>query len=497
MDGSLVGLLAEARPDRVAIVVPDGPSLTYAELRVEIAMLAETLATAGIQRTDRVAIALPNGAEAIVAVLAASLVGVAAPLNPALAEDEFRFSLRDVAAKALIVAPDGGERARRARPSDTLVAEYRLDAGRRARLRGAVPFGARRTPVAPAPADAAIVLHSSGTTGRPKRVALRNDQLVASIGQIVNGYRLGPDDVGLAVMPLFHVHGIVAGALATLAAGGTIVVPARFNGLGFGRLVREHRVSWYSAVPTIHQLVLARARSDAGGCSSLRFVRSASATLPATVHDALAAALGVPVIEAYGMTEAAHQIASNPLDPARSKRGTVGQGTGVRIATMDEHGRPLPPGREGEVALRGQSVITHYDGDPAADAATFTDGWFRTGDLGVLDDNGYLTLVGRLKELINRGGEKIAPAEIDEVMLAHPAVAEAVCFGVPHPLWGEEIEVAVVLRADASAEELIRHCRAHVAAFKVPKRVHLVDAIPRTASGKIQRIAVARQLQAA
>jgi len=164
---------------------------------------------------------------------------------------------------------------------------------------------------------------------------------------------------------------------------------------------------------------------------------------------------------------------------------------------MDEHGRLLPPGREGELVLRGQSVITHYDGNPEADVISFTDGWFRTGDIGVLDDEGYITIVGLLKEQINRGGEKIAPAEIDEVMLTHPAVAEAVCFGVPHPSWGEEIEVAVVLRADASAEELIRHCRAHVAAFKVPKRVHLVDAIPRTASGKIQRIAVARQLQAA
>lgn len=497
MERSLAGLLAEARPDRVAIVVPDGPSLTYAELRVEIALLAETLATAGIQRTDRVAIALPNGAEAIVAVLAASLVGAAAPLNPALAEDEFRFFLRDVAAKALIVAPDRGERARRARPSETLVVEYRLAGGRRARLRGAVPFGARRTPVAPGPADVAMVLHSSGTTGRPKRVALRNEQLTCSIAQIVSGYRLRPDDAGLAVMPLFHVHGIVAGALATLASGGTVVVPSHFNGLGFGRLVQEHRVSWYSAVPTIHQLVLARARSDASDRSSLRFVRSASAKLPASVREALGTELGVPVIEAYGMTEAAHQIASNPLDPTRSKPGTVGVGTGVDIAIMDEHRALLPRGSEGEVALRGPSVITRYDGNPAADAASFSGGWFRTGDLGTLDEDGYITLVGRLKELINRGGEKIAPAEIDEVLLAHPAVAEAVCFGVPHPSWGEEIEVAIVLRADASAEELIRYCRAHVAAFKVPKRVHLLDAIPRTASGKIQRDAVARQLQAA
>ena len=497
MAASLVGLLAGARPDHPAIIVPDGPTLTYAELGLEVDLLAETLATAGIQRPDRIAMALPNGAEAVVALLAASLVGVAAPLNQALAEDEFRFFLRDVEAKALIVAPDGADRARRARPSDTLVVEYGLAGGGRRRLRGAVPFGAPRTPAAPDTSDAALVLHSSGTTGRPKRVALRNAQLLASIGEIVRGYRLGPDDVALTVMPMFHVHGIVAGALATLAAGGTIVIPAHFNGLGFCKLVREHRVTWYSAVPTIHQLVLARARSDASQCASLRFVRSASAKLPATVRDGLAATFGVPVIEAYGMTEAAHQIASNPLEPDRCRPGTVGLATGVRIATMDDRGRLLPAGAEGEIVLKGPNVITHYDGNSEADAASFSDGWFRTGDIGVLDRDGYVTLVGRLKEQINRGGEKIAPAEIDEVLLSHPAVAEAVCFGVPHPSWGEEIEAAVVLRGGATPEELIRHCRAHVAAFKVPKRIHLVDAIPRTASGKIQRIAVARELRAA
>lgn len=496
MDASLLGLLA-GPDDRLAITVPGGPALTYGELRAEARLLAETLANAGIGRNDRVAIALPNGAEAVVALLAASLVGVAAPLNPALTEDEFGFFLRDVEAKALIGPPDGAERARRARPSETIVVEYRLAAGRRPRLRGAVPFGLPRSLVPPEPADAAIVLHSSGTTGRPKRVALRNEQLQASVGEIIRGYRLGPDDVALAVMPLFHVHGIVAGALATLASGGTVVVPAHFNGMGFCRLVRDHRVTWYSAVPTIHQLVLARARAEASECSSLRFIRSASAKLPATVREALGAAFGVPVVEAYGMTEAAHQIASNPLEPERCRPGTVGLATGVRIATMDGHGALLGAGEEGEVVLKGPNVIERYDGSAEADAASFVDGWFRTGDIGVIDRDGYLTLIGRSKEQINRGGEKIAPAEIDEVLLAHPAVAEAVCFGVPHPSWGEEIEVAVVLRSAASADELIRHCRAHVAAFKVPKRVHLVDAIPRTASGKIQRLAVARELRAA
>jgi acyl-CoA synthetase (AMP-forming)/AMP-acid ligase II len=299
----------------------------------------------------------------------------------------------------------------------------------------------------------------------------------------------------MCVMPLFHVHGLVASTLATLATGGTIVVPAKFNPLSFWRVARDHAVTWYSAVPTMHQLLLARAAPAAGkpaGAERLRFIRSCSASLPPQVMHDMEAAFGAPVLEAYGMTEAAHQMASNPLPPADRKPGSVGRGTEVRIGIMDENGRHMPPGERGEVVIQGPNVIQGYENNPEANAKSFTDGWFHTGDQGFLDADGYLTLVARIKELINRGGEKISPREIDEVLLAHPNVAEAVCFGVPHPMWGEEVEAAVVVREPTAAADLLAFCRERLADYKRPKRIHITDAIPRTATGKIQRGVVAK-----
>ncbi len=303
----------------------------------------------------------------------------------------------------------------------------------------------------------------------------------------------------MCVMPLFHVHGLVASTLATLATGGTVVVPAKFSPLSFWRVARDHGVTWYSAVPTLHQLLLARAgdpldgaRGKPAGTERLRFIRSCSAALPPQVMHALEAAFGAPVLEAYGMTEAAHQMASNPLPPAAHKPGSVGRGTDVRVSIMDKEGRHLPQGDQGEVVIQGPNVIRGYENNPDANASSFVDGWFRTGDQGYLDADGYLHLVARIKELINRGGEKISPREIDEVLLTHPAVAEAVCFGVPHRTWGEEVEAAVVLRDPASAADLLSYCRERLADYKRPKQIHITDAIPRTATGKIQRGVVAK-----
>ena len=298
-----------------------------------------------------------------------------------------------------------------------------------------------------------MILHTSGSTGRPKRVPLSHANLSISAGNVARSYGLTSSDVSLCVMPLFHVHGLVASTLATLATGGTVVVPAKFNPLSFWRVARDYGVTWYSAVPTLHQLLLARAEpgsSRPAGAEKLRFIRSCSASLPPQVMHDLEAAFGAPVLEAYGMTEAAHQMASNPLPPGARKPGSVGPGTDVRISIMDGSGRHLNPGERGEVVIQGPNVINGYESNAEANATSFIDGWFRTGDQGFLDADGYLTLVGRLKELINRGGEKISPREIDEVLLAHPAVAEAVCFGVPHPTWGEEVAAAVVLREAAT-----------------------------------------------
>jgi acyl-CoA synthetase (AMP-forming)/AMP-acid ligase II len=248
-------------------------------------------------------------------------------------------------------------------------------------------------------------------------------------------------------------------------------------------------------VPTIHQLLLARGADPdrrPEGAAKLRFIRSCSAALPPPVMNALEKAFGAPVLEAYGMTEAAHQMASNPLPPDERRGGSVGRGTEVQIGIMDDEGNLLAPGKAGEVVIKGPNVITGYENNPEANAKSFTNGWFRTGDQGILDEKGYLTLVSRIKELINRGGEKISPREIDEVLLTHPAVAEAVAFGVPHATWGEEVAAAVVTRSDVSEADLVAFCKDKLADFKRPKQVHITTTIPRTATGKIQRGVVAK-----
>jgi acyl-CoA synthetase (AMP-forming)/AMP-acid ligase II len=482
---------------RTAIVLPEsGVRVTYGALRQQVEAAAEALAAAGIRRGERVAMAMPNGLSALVCFLAAATAGTAAPLNPAYREEEFRFYLDDTGARLLLVPPTGAEGARRAADGHLQVITVDEDGG-------SVNFDTstgRRTPDAPSVDDVALVLHTSGSTGRPKRVPLTHANLTISTANIVRSYALTPEDVSLCVMPLFHVHGLVASTLATVASGGTVVVPSKFTPLAFWRTARDQHATWYSAVPTIHQLLLARVEPGASrpaGAAHLRFIRSCSAALPPQVMRDLEAAFGAPVLEAYGMTEAAHQMSSNPLPPGERRPGSVGCGTDVTIGILDEHGSLLAPGERGEVVVKGPNVTAGYENNPEANAAAFTGGWFRTGDQGTLDGSGYLTLVGRLKELINRGGEKISPREIDDVLLAHPAVAEAVSFGVPHSTWGEEVAAAVVLRpaADgapaATESELVAYCRERLADFKRPKRIHITDLIPRTATGKIQRRLVA------
>ena len=480
-----------------ALIVPEGGLVvTYHSLCNQLESLAMTLHSLGVGRGDRVALALPNGIEVITAFLGiTAAAAIAAPLNPAYTADEFRFYLEDIGAKAVILPPGGGEQARAAAPAGTLLIEAALSSDGQVRFEvfGSSPLP--RVQTDPTPDDVALFLHTSGTTSRPKGVPLSHANLLASATNIIATYALTPADVSLCVMPLFHVHGLAASTLATLASGGTVILPPRFSASAFWPTVKVHQATWYTAVPTIHQVLLTRANEDqAPHSSSLRFIRSCSSALAPATMAGLEARFGCPVVEAYGMTEAAHQMASNPLPPGVRRPGSVGCGTGVQIAIMDEAGMLLPSDSQGEVVIKGPNVTRGYHNNPEANAAAFTDGWFRTGDQGVLDTDGYLTLVGRLKELINRGGEKIAPREIDEVLLTHPAVAEAVCFGVPDAKYGEEVAAAVVLRGNADEAELIAHCRERLAAFKVPKSIYLVTSIPRTASGKVQRRAVAAAL---
>jgi acyl-CoA synthetase (AMP-forming)/AMP-acid ligase II len=489
---TLLELLQPIPADQVAVIVPEqNIQISYGALRRQVQSFAEALAAAGIGRGDRVGMALPNGLPQIVAFLAAAMAGTAAPRTPGYKEDEFRFFLEDTNAKVLLLPPEGGEEARRAAGDRVPVLTVAMDDAGEVTLAGSARGHGFQ---APALDDVALILHTSGSTGRPKRVPLTHANLSISARNVAQSYALSAADVSLCVMPLFHVHGLVASTLATLATGGTVVVPAKFNPLSFWRVARDHGVTWYSAVPTLHQLLLARAGPDStrpAGAEKLRFIRSCSAALPPQVMLELEDRFGAPVLEAYGMTEAAHQMASNPLPPGERLPGSVGPGTEVKISIMDESGRHLGVGERGEVVIKGPNVTAGYESNAEANATAFVDGWFRTGDQGFLDANGYLTLVGRLKELINRGGEKISPREIDEVLLGHPAIAEAVCFGVPHATWGEEVAAVVVLRAAASEADLLGYCRERLADYKRPKQIHIADAIPRTATGKIQRRVVA------
>ncbi len=478
-----------------AVVVPElQVQVTYDSLRQQVLAMANALASAGIRRGDAVAIALPNGLPAIVSFLAASIAGTAAPLNPAYPYEEFHFFLGDTNARILLCPPVGAEFARSAAADRKIpVFSVEMSESGNVQLIGA-PTGA--TASEPTADDIALILHTSGSTGRPKRVPLRHFNLAVSSANIANTYGLSEEDVSLCIMPLFHIHGLIGSTMATLLSGGAVVVPAKFNALSFWRTVREHRVTWYSGVPTMHQLLLARTHHKPVEAASLRFIRSCSAPLSPELIHKIENEFGVPFVEAYGMTEAAHQMTSNPLPPRHRKAGSVGVGAGLRVRIMDADGKSLENNQCGEIAIQGANVFRGYENNPEANAHAFVNGWFRTGDQGYLDEDCYLHLTGRIKDIIIRGGENIAPHEVDEILLRHPAVAAAVTFGCAHPTLGEEVAAAVVLHEPHGATEsaLIKHCREFLAEYKCPKKIYLVKSIPTTATGKIRRRAVAAAL---
>jgi acyl-CoA synthetase (AMP-forming)/AMP-acid ligase II len=478
-----------------AVIVPElNLHVTYDSLRRQVVEMANALASAGIRRGDAVAIALPNGLPAIVTFLAASIAGKAAPLNPAYPYEEFHFFLGDTDARVLICPPVGAEFARTA-AADRKIPVFSVEMNERGNVHlvGA-PTGVTATE--PTADDIALVLHTSGSTGKPKRVPLRHFNLAVSSANIANTYTLSEGDVALCIMPLFHIHGLIASTMATLLSGGAVVVPTKFNALSFWRTVREHRVTWYSGVPTMHQILMARTHHKPAEAETLRFVRSCSAPLSSELIHKIENEFGVPFVEAYGMTEASHQMTSNPLPPRHRKAGSVGVGAGLRIRIMDKNGNSLENNECGEIAIQGANVFRGYENNPEANARAFVNGWFRTGDQGYLDDDCYLHLTGRIKDIIIRGGENIAPHEVDDVLLRHPAVAAAVTFGCAHPTLGEEVAAAVVLHEPNGATEsaLIKHCREFLAEYKCPAKIYLVESIPTTATGKIRRRAVAAAL---
>jgi acyl-CoA synthetase (AMP-forming)/AMP-acid ligase II len=507
-NSTLHHLLAAAADSTPAVGAPGRAALTHGGLRALVAQTLATLNGLGIGRNDRVAIVLPNGPEMATCFLACASGVTSAPLNPAYRADEFEFYLSDLNAKALIV--DAGS------SSPAVAVAQKLGV----RLIDLVPIadgpagGYTLQPReaysgAPAahggsalPEDVSMLLHTSGTTSRPKIVPLSQRNLVASATHIARTLAFTAADRGLNIMPLFHIHGLIAGVLAPLSAGSFVFCTPGFNALKFFAWMDECAPTWYTAVPTMHQTIVARAAKNAEVIARhpLRFIRSSSSSMPPQVIRELEEVFKAPLIESYGMTEAAHQMASNPLPPAVRKPGTVGIAAGPEVAIMAEDGSLLPRGTSldhtGEIVIRGPNVTAGYENNPKANAEGFRDGWFRTGDQGVMDEDGYISITGRLKEIINRGGEKVSPREVDEILMDHPAVAQVVCFGMPHDKLGEEVAAVVVLREGLAAteRELQTFVATRAADYKVPKKILFMDEIPKGATGKLQRIGLAAKL---
>jgi acyl-CoA synthetase (AMP-forming)/AMP-acid ligase II/acyl carrier protein len=501
----LLARQAELHPDAIALSAPGRPALTYGRLRTRVEQVVATLNALGLGRNDRVGIVLPNGPDMAVAFLGVASGAAAAPLNPTYRAEEFDFYLSDIGAKALIVTSGSDSPAVRAAealniPVIELSAAPEAEAGAFTLTGNAGPA---RTGAAPAggfaePDDVALVLHTSGTTSRPKLVPLTQANLCASAENVRAALDLTAADRCLNVMPLFHIHGLVTAVLANIAGGAAVICTPGFYAPQFFDWMDECHPTWYTAVPTMHQAILGRAAQHREIIQRrpLRLIRSSSSALPPQLMARLEETFGAPVIEAYGMTEAAHPIASNPLPPRPRKPGSVGLPVGPEIAIMDPAGKLLPPGAQGEVVIRGTNVMRGYENNPEANRSAFTAGWFRTGDQGYLDQDGYLSLTGRLKEIINRGGEKISPREVDEILLDHPAVAQVVTFAIPDATLGEEVGAVVVLHqgAEATEREIRDFAATRLADFKVPRTVVFLDEIPKGPTGKLQRIGLADRL---
>jgi acyl-CoA synthetase (AMP-forming)/AMP-acid ligase II len=493
-------LLQKGGDDAPAIGAPGRAGLTHGGLRTLAEQTVTALNSMGIGRGDRVALVVPNGPEAASSFVTIACGATTAPLNPAYKAEELDFYLSDLNAKALVIQSGMDSPARQVAtakgiPIVDLVPEgpaggFTLQSN-----------GLTGTPAHPGLAEAddvALVLHTSGTTSRPKIVPLRQVNVTASAYHIGATLALTPDDVCLNIMPLFHIHGLIAATLSSLAAGASVSCSPGFNAFRFFSWFSEVRPTWYTAVPTMHQTILELAPRNKAAIEDgrLRFLRSSSSSLPGPVMQALEAAFNVPVIESYGMTEASHQMCSNPLPPKSRFPGCVGLAAGPDVSIMDEEGNLLPPGGLGEVVIRGRNVTAGYENNPAANASAFTNGWFRTGDQGIIDIDGYLRLTGRLKELINRGGEKVSPLEVDEILSDHPAVQQCLTFAMPHAKLGEEVAAAVVLREGQTVKdtELREFCSAKLAAFKVPRKIVFLEEIPKGATGKLMRIGLAEKL---
>ena len=482
---------------RASVATVDGQRVSGAPFMDPLIEAAEVLSSLGVTSRRPAAIVLPNGPTAALSFLAGTAAGSVAPLNPSLGRHEMASLLDDLEPAVLILAEGAEGFLLDLAAAQGIVPVRAVSGGPLTGFR-LLPEGPRSAASGPRPtaADVALLLHTSGTTAKPKLVPLTQRNLAVSASNVASSLQLSDRDTCLNVMPLFHIHGLVACLLAPLIAGGTVICTPGFSAPRVRAWLDDLQPTWYSAVPSMHQSLLAHiATAESSLRVSLRFIRSSSAPLPPSVLARLEDTFGAPVIEAYGMTEAAHQICTNPLPPGRREPGSVGLPAGPEVDIL-VGGRPAPRGMTGEVVIRGDNVTSGYLASPQANREAFVSGWFRTGDVGRLDDGGYLYLVGRSKEIINRGGEKVSPREVDDVLATHPAVAAAVTFAVPDQQLGEAVAAAVVPREGAVLDVLAlrRYCAELLAPFKVPAGIVVVDEVPVGPTGKPRRVGMAQLL---
>ena len=496
--GTIAGtiLAHSTRSDRAAFVEPGGESTSYAETRRRVLALAEAMSAAGIRPGDIVGFVSPRSPLGLIGFLAISSVAVCCPLSARQRPEELAAALESMGVSTLVDACSDRSaietaRAMRLRVLECRATEHGIDMK-------TVHSDCEITPedigVKP---GLALVMRTSGTTSKPKLVGLSHANVIAAASAIRSAYGLGEKDLCFNLMPLYHVHGLISGGMSSLLAGSAQLCTGPIAPASFAQAYEDLRPTWFTGSPPVH-LALRDYYETAGRQphnDRLRFFRSSSAPFPAPAIAALEELFGAPLYENYGMTETTATVCSNLPPPARRKVGGVGSSIGAEIRIADEHGADVAQGVEGEILLKGPSVITEYLGCDDINARNFHGPWLRTGDVGYFDEDGDLFVVGRTKDLIKRGGQSIYPAEIDNALSAHDDIADAIAFAIHHPTLGEDLVAAVVPKAGAELKEpdLRAWLSNAVSTYKVPSAILVVDAIPRNEAGKVQR----RELESA
>ena len=496
MEKTIRNMINQQNDDLIFLTSEKNEKLSYGEFKIFNEKISRQLAATNIINSDRAAIVLPNGPLMASSFLSISSYMSAAPLNPSYKQEEFEFYLDDLKPKFLLVEPNSKSLAVIAAKNLNIpVFETKISDNQPL---GTFELFDKETDYKnPNDYDEALVLHTSGTTSRPKIVPLSNLNIFTSAVNISKSLKLTADDHCLNIMPLFHIHGLIAVLSASAKVGASVCASNGFNALKFLDLAETQNITWYSGVPTMHQAILLRAQknSDKAKKLNLRFIRSSSASLPPSIFEQLNDIFETPVIEAYGMTEATHQMASNPLPPAIQKPGLVGMPAGPEICIMNDKNEKLSQGKIGEICIKGDNVTNGYENNPEANKQSFVNDWFRTGDEGFFDEDGYLKISGRLKEIINKGGEKISPLEVDNILMDFLPIDQALCFGYKDKMLGEDIAVAIKLKENKSCTEddIKSYANEKLAKFKIPKKIFIVEDIPKGATGKLQRIGLAKK----